>query len=688
MASTGKWETVGAKKSKKSTSKSNGKKPGGTGTVERGPVIEHAKPIETAQTIWSSVAELEVDDEHKENKQIQANKDQAKSSNASPKSPKKTGADKKKQQGKDKKAGKREFKTVEDAMKKLDANVLKTVVQDTKLKFPDNPQFWLNDLASMLNLKLDAPDLDPTFYQQPAEYPLSILPKPVYSVLSSTVTSCPLQVQNIFFEHCLYMMVKEMTNGTPTYGYRICIQYLAQSRPEVTTANLPKFADLLKTTVNRPNVCLSIIWGLSQSGSKDLATGLTVWLQLLLPHLGTKSLSSYIIGILENLFKSHKKTKASHNSIGPHEFFPVLDFVFTPNTALAQSLQQRLQAVYPKIKDLALGPSASKTPCQYFPSLLARATPNCPSALKTEIMELLVHCLTSDPQSFSNWRQMYTKQLLQSGVLMRYMLDNWDKVSRVLPEKFVQETVLAFSITNEEMAAHTPGREECRSACKELLLKMKKPKFPWGRLIFTILLLVVAILGLDIYTHGSFQASTSHHVLKDSGLLAVSQQAWVKISFYSRKGTDWAREWVPYYYSMVAEVLDPYIKLLWQNLYDLGVWIAEVSAPLRAWLDRKIPLVLEWIDAKVPVVVASVTQVTSKVTMAAQEYWAVLKPHVMVVWTAVGDNIQAVGSWLEKNVFTGKLSPEALQASMVMVWEYVWTSSTAAKQWIVDKFSA
>ena len=48
----------------------------------------------------------------------------------------------------------------------------------------------------------------------------------------------------------------------------------------------------------------------------------------------------------------------------------------------------------------------------------------------------------------------------------------------------------------------------------------------------------------------------------------------------------------------VAEVLDPYIKLLWQNLYDLGVWIAEVSAPLRAWLDRKIPLVLEWVSSQ------------------------------------------------------------------------------------------
>ena len=57
----------------------------------------------------------------------------------------------------------------------------------------------------------------------------------------------------------------------------------------------------------------------------------------------------------------------------------------------------------------------------------------------------------------------------------------------------------------------------------------------------------------------------------------------------------WLKETVPHYYSKTCEFLGPYLRLFWEKLYELGVYLAEVTKPLRDYLNEKIPLLLEWV---------------------------------------------------------------------------------------------
>ncbi len=53
---------------------------------------------------------------------------------------------------------------------------------------------------------------------------------------------------------------------------------------------------------------------------------------------------------------------------------------------------------------------------------------------------------------------------------------------------------------------------------------------------------------------------------------------------------------VPYYYGKTAEIVGPYLTLFWEKLYVFGLWLAELTKPVRDWLSIKIPILLEWVS--------------------------------------------------------------------------------------------
>uniref|UniRef100_A0A8C3BPR2 Transmembrane protein 214 n=1 Tax=Cairina moschata TaxID=8855 RepID=A0A8C3BPR2_CAIMO len=264
-----------------------------------------------------------------------------------------------------------------------------------------------------------------------------------------------------------------------------------------------------------------------------------VWLGVMLPVLGIKALSPYAVAYLDRLLMMHPNLTKGFGMIGPKDFFPLLDFAFMPNNSLSPSLQEQLRRLYPRLKVLALGARPEATLHTYFPSFLSRATPSCPPAMRKELLASMSQCLSVDPLSFSVWRQLYTKHLAQSSLLLNHLLESWDNGSRKVRQS-LQETVRSFKVTNEELAARGPGSEQdvaaCDAACKVLLQKMKGGGFPWSRLLLIGLVFAVGFLLHDVRTHGSLQASTSARVLRSSGILSASQQAWHKASHYSLEG--------------------------------------------------------------------------------------------------------------------------------------------------------
>ncbi|XP_009707855.1 PREDICTED: transmembrane protein 214, partial [Cariama cristata] len=235
----------------------------------------------------------------------------------------------------------------------------------------------------------------------------------------------------------------------------------------------------------------------------------------------------------------HPNLTKGFGMIGPKDFFPLLDFAFMPNNSLLPSLQEQLRRLYPRLKVLAFGAKPETSLHTYFPSFLSRATPSCPPTMKKELLTSMSQCLSLDPLSFSVWRQLYTKHLSQSSLLLNHLLESWDSSSKKVRQS-LQETVRSFKVTNEELAARGPNSDQdvaaCNAACKELLRKMKGRGVPWLRLLLVLLVFAAGFLLHDVRTHGSFQAVSSAALLHSSGVLPAAQQAWQKVSHCCLEG--------------------------------------------------------------------------------------------------------------------------------------------------------
>uniref|UniRef100_A0A8C7H2Z4 Transmembrane protein 214 n=1 Tax=Oncorhynchus kisutch TaxID=8019 RepID=A0A8C7H2Z4_ONCKI len=529
-------------------------------------------------------------------------------------------------------------KNLEDAFKAMDVGELKQQLDRSQTLFPDNPSVWVKDLAGYLNHALAAPETDPT--------------------LSS------------------------YTHGEPLHGYRVCIQAILQDKPRMATQNLPDYLELLRSVQNRPVKCLTIMWSLGQAGYYDLSQGLRVWLGIMLPVLGVKALSSYAIAYLERLLLLHVNLTKGFGVMGPKDFFPLLDFAYMPKNALSPSLQEQLCRLYPRLKVLAFGAKPEMTLHTYLPSFLSRATPHCPEDMKRELLSSMTECLSVDHQSLGVWRQLYTKHLPQSSLLLNHLLKSWN----TLPPKlrgWLQETVQSFRVTNEELrdTANSTDLQDCNKLCHCLQLKMSGRGFPWSRLFMALLVFAAGFITHDIRSRGSFTDSTTASYLHSSGVMGVSQQAWSKVTLYSQQGFSWLDTNTPYYYSECVRVLSPVLEQTWERTKDAAIYISQLTTQLIDWINHNTPLLVEWLSSSTPDSVFLLIDYLKQLLLFLHTNY--LLPalshasHLIVqAWTALQDSC------------SGEVSVSCLQTYALSLTNSTWLllqdTSNAIKTWIQD----
>ncbi|XP_060948050.1 transmembrane protein 214 [Limanda limanda] len=455
-------------------------------------------------------------------------------------------------------------KNLEEAFKALDVWELKQHLAHSQTLFPDNPSIWVEDLAEYLNLNLSVPETEPTHCSCAHDYPYCFTGQELRDVIEGLIRSCS-DVLPRFFDHCVYAMLTRLDrqSGEPLHGYRICIQAILKNQPTIATRNLPDYLELLRSVQNRPVKCLTIMWALGQAVLYDLSHGLRVWLGIMLPVLGVKSLSAYAIAYLDLLLLLHPNLRMGFGIMGPKEFFPLLDFAFMPKNALSSSLQGQLRRLYPRLKILAFGAKPKSTLHEYLPSFLSRATSHCPDAMKRELLRSMTKCLCVDKLSLEVWRELYSKHLHQSSLLLNHLLKSWKDLPPKL-QKNLEVTIQSFQVSNEMLrdTYETPELHECIKLCQNLQVKMSGRGFPWSKLLMVLLFVNLAvILAHNVIPPGSFTDSSTAKYLHDSGVTAVFQQAWGKITVYSKQGFSFFFSWVatntPYDYS--ERVLGPLI---------------------------------------------------------------------------------------------------------------------------------
>ncbi|KAF5907908.1 transmembrane protein, partial [Clarias magur] len=578
------------------------------------------------------------------------------------------------------------YKTLEEAVKALDVGELKKQLEKSQTMFPENPSVWVKDLAGYLNSKLLAPDSDATLSTYAHDYPYCLAGKELRSVIKNVMGKSG-DTHQEFFDHCVFSMLRELDRPTsePLHGFRMCIQAIMMSKPKIATLNLTEHLELLRSNQNRTAKCLSIMWALGQAGFYDLSQGIRVWLGVMLPVLGVKTLSAYAIAYLERLLTLHANLIKGFGVMGPKEFFPLLDFAYMPKNALPTSLQEQLRRLYPRLKVLAFGGKPESTLHTYFPSFLSRATPNCPDNMKKELLSCLTECLCVDAQSLGVWRQLYTKHLTQSSLLLNHLHSIWSTLSPKLRSS-LQETIQSFKVTNDEIraTANLKDVQECNAVCSTLQMKIRSQGFPWSRVLMVLLVFIAGFIAHDIRSNGAFADSTTALYLRRSGVTAVSQQAWRKVSHYSQHGVKWLAETMPYYYSLAVEAVGPSLEAVLEKLKVAAVFIAQKSSDLFLWLQESTPRLIERISANTPDGVFQFLEFIKELLLFVHQNYILPALHYIIaalqhLWQSLQDSCN------------GEVSLLCMQNHVVAftnsTWIYLQDKTTAFGSWAQELLS-
>lgn len=571
-------------------------------------------------------------------------------------------------------------KTLEEAFKALDVGDLKQQLARSQTLFPENPSVWVKDLAGYLNLHLTAPESEPTLSSYAHDYPYCLTGKELRGVIKGLIGRCS-NILPDFFDHCVYTMLRELDrqSGEPLHGYRVCIQAILQDKPRIATQNLPDYLELLRSVQNRPVKCLTIMWALGQAGFYDLSQGLRVWLGIMLPVLGVKSLSSYAIAYLERLLLLHSNLTKGFGIMGPKEFFPLLDFAFMPKNALSSSLQEQLRRLYPRLKVLAFGAKPESTLHTYLPSFLSRATPHCPDDMKRELLGSMTECLCVDVQSLGVWRQLYTKHLPQSSLLLQHLSKSWN----ILPPKLrknLEETIQSFRVTNEEMrdSVESQDLQDCNNLCQNLQVKMRGRGFPWSKLILVLLVFAAGFVAHDVRSHGSVADSATAKYLHSSGVTAVSQHAWSKITLYSQQGFGWLEKNTPYYYSECARVVGPLMEQGLEKTKTAAVFISENTTQFILWVKETTPLVIDWVYTNTPDSVFQLLEYLKELLILLHQNY------ILPALTYMSDLLQRAWANLQESC-NGEVSVSCLQGHALAftnsTWQLLQHTTSAIKTW-------
>ncbi|XP_035825960.1 transmembrane protein 214-B [Aplysia californica] len=652
MASAAQWEVVGKSKKTKGSSQSLSKSQKKT-FVERMPRIETNAPVKEDRTIYTAFLEKEQKD--------RGNAASARASNG-PSTIKKPVVQKKKKPEQD---GKKNEKPVslETAISQIDHHELENILSQSQMRFPDNQDVWLKDLASFLNLKLEkVKNIDPTFKGMPQGYPLELLSQSCQKVLHMAVKKFSNQTLDHLFYHTIQTMLVEASKDQSILGYKIFLQLLAHHKPDIALGKIHQYLELLKTHQNRPANCLSVLWAVGQCGVKNFKCGLKVWLDLMLPALEVRQVAHYPVEFLEQLIGTHKKVSNAYGIVTLREYFQVMDVVFSPAFNLSNDLRKRLVALYPNIRELAYGDTPSHNLRTFFPSYLARLNTATNQAVKNELLMCLVKCLTTDQQSYSVWCQLYTKHLTASGLLLEYINNNWSKLSSQFDKKLLRETVRSFSVTNEEMETQGCGSRDglslCQAATKELVVKMTRTSFPWGLLVFFLVSVVASIVVYDIMSSPNLRSSRTMRFLEHYGVLALAEQAWGRIHTFITLAINWLKVNCPVYYAYLCETVGPFLALCWVTVKDFVVEAELASRPHRAWAGQKAWDFYLWVYALSPE-----TWVWCEEMLWLS--WEVLKDYSFWIWKHSLHMAADAHHWLTEHVFTGALSKESVQAALM-----------------------
>ncbi|EZA58370.1 hypothetical protein DMN91_006252 [Ooceraea biroi] len=671
--SSGSWELVSRKKDKNDKSnkltKAEKKK-----FIENAPKVEDFLPLSQVKTLYDN---LDGNKENKKPTKVQKKEHKTKENEEKKKQQKQQQqqAQKKKQEPKEKSP-----KSIKDALNAINIQELNELLATAQLRFPDAPSLWLKELDTFLNMKIPINKEDAIFSSKPKDYPLSLVPKTISSILERAVEMAgPLAVQ-VFYESNLTAMANDMIKGVPVIGHKIFLQLLAHLYPEMIVASIPKLVSIRNSYKNRKDVCLSLLWAWSQASKKNLPAGLTIWHKVMLPLLDTKRYTSYVVQNLNDLVFDCNNVC----DIGLDLYMDIIWDIYhsVDSHSIQPAVWKEININIDQLRSL-LFRNKNISYTELFTILMGKVSEDSDPVYRQELLKALVDCLITEPVCFTIWGSLYDGPFLyQSTLLLSHIDENLSDLQGRFKSKNFKETLEIIQNKNKRWTKSYKDRAlQCKERSQVLLEKMassKRRSFQWRFASFLLLLLIGIIVAYDTQKHGSFEASKVGRFLKTSGIARYVEKTGAVIKSYWSAGHKAIKDSSPEYYKIVVDVCTPYVKLAG----DVCLIMKNVSIKLynnsAEYVEKNVPVVLDTIEHYAP---GAMEQIKSH-SLQGLEF---TKSSLILIGNKVVEHSSAAVQWMEQNVFVGKLSPDNLRNYAIWAFDVTQSYATQTYDWVYEK---
>ncbi|XP_022913719.2 transmembrane protein 214-B [Onthophagus taurus] len=553
-------------------------------------------------------------------------------------------------------------KSIESALNSISIDELKKVYEQNKTLFPDGPIVWLKELQQFLNRNIPVEISDPIFQNKSDCYPFSVIPAQIKAIMEKACKEADSKNQELFFDICLSSMAMEMTNGFSAIGQKLFLQLLALNNPKIVIANISKSISLRTSYQNRQNVGLSILWALGMGGLKDLNVGFKVFQEIMFPLIEMKNYSRFICGYLIDLINRFNDVPLSKEQ---YQF--VMEYIYSnkKNSPLDLSAQIQKQ----KLKELLFINSKDKYH-GFVEFFLKKLTIRDSDSYRNELCDVIIACLIRDPTTFNVWTKHYSKNLVGSAILLNYIDANWTRFRKNFGRKVLNDVLISFSVTNEDLMTKKKKDEGLIDAMDEIekirgkMARKKTSGFPYKALIFLTVFVSGVIVVYDIRRNGNkWERSTTYNTLKQWKVDEYLNVAGDKVI----EGANWAhgkfQEKFPGYTEKAVEYSEPYLELT----KEFGKFFCNACAGLKELIVEKYPIFVESIETYAPGLIEQ-----SSKTMEN-------------VWSTSVLYFNRSVDYLKQEVFVGQLAPENVQKLVIEALNTTQQKASEYYYWLYEK---
>lgn len=239
------------------------------------------------------------------------------------------------------------------------------------------------------------------------------------------------------------------------------------------------------------------VWMIVQASQGDLVVGLYMWVQLLLPLLGTKLGSNpqsrdLILQLVERILSFPKArpilvngaVRKGERLVPPSALELLMRATFPPTSARVKATE-RFEVVYPILKEVALagspGSKAMKQVAQQILNFTFKAAGEDVPELSREASDIFIWCLTQNADSYKQWDKIYVENIEASVVVLRKLAGEWKDYAVKHPSfDPLRETLKSFRQKNEkalaggEDATHMASFKEADKHCKAIMSRLSR----------------------------------------------------------------------------------------------------------------------------------------------------------------------------------------------------------------------